>query len=56
MIEQIHRGLLYIMIDSILETIYHQEPERKLFLEKNYGEVENLIEGGCPVNGYDKYY
>jgi len=47
--------LLYVMIDSILETIYHQEPERKLFLEKNYGEVENLIQGGCPVNGYEYF-
>ena len=34
--------LRYIMIISILDTITHQETERRLFLQKNYGEILNL--------------
>jgi len=44
------------MIVSIPETIKHQKLERKLFLKKTYGEAENLMEGGFPVNGYKKSY
>jgi len=34
--------LRYVMIVSIPDNINHQDPERKFFLKKTYGEISNL--------------